>query len=143
MSSIWKKTLLNRYSIELAEYKQLRSRLEEIEKPKPQDPVQWTVQNRILKGEPFSFEDRPYLLPLYRDTSWRIIIKKSRQMEMTEWIVNWLLQNLLANPHTTAIYAAPRADQVSQFSRDRLRRWGHELSHNRPSSSNMSYNRMY
>jgi len=45
-------------------------------------------------------------------------------MEMTEWIVNWILQNLLANPFTTAIYTAPRADQVSQFSRDRLRRQG-------------------
>lgn len=45
-------------------------------------------------------------------------------MEMTEWIVNWLLQNLLANPYTTAIYTSPRADQVSIFSRDRLRRQG-------------------
>jgi hypothetical protein len=43
-------------------------------------------------------------------------------MEMTEWIVNWLLQNLLSNPFTVGIYTAPRMDQVSRFSRDRFRR---------------------
>jgi hypothetical protein len=41
---------------------------------------------------------------------------------MTEWIVNWLLHNLLTYPFTTAIYTAPRMDQVSRFSRDRFRR---------------------
>jgi len=86
------------------------------------DPVTWTRSMRTLKGEPFSFEDREYLLPLYRDTSPRIIIVKARQMEMTEWAVNWLLHNTLAHPFTTAIYTAPRMDQVSRFSQDRFRR---------------------
>jgi hypothetical protein len=43
-------------------------------------------------------------------------------MEMTEWIVNLLLNNLLSNPFTIGIYTAPRMDQVSRFSRDRFRR---------------------
>jgi len=43
-------------------------------------------------------------------------------MEMTEYLVNWLLYNLLTHPNTVGIYTAPRADQVSRFSRDRLRR---------------------
>lgn len=43
-------------------------------------------------------------------------------MEMTEWATNWLLHNLTIHPFTTAIYTAPRMDQVSRFSRDRFRR---------------------
>lgn len=88
----------------------------------PQDPVQWTREVRILKSEPFSFDNRPYLPFIYRDTAQRIVIVKSRQMEMTEWIVNWLLQNLNTHPFTTGIYTAPRMDQVSRFSRDRFRK---------------------
>lgn len=76
----------------------------------------------MLKGQEFSFQDRDYLLPIYRDTNPRIIIVKARQMEMTEWAVNWLLHKLIAQPFTTAIYTAPRMDQVSRFSQDRFRR---------------------
>ena len=36
--------------------------------------------------------------------------------------MNWLLQKATTNPHTVSVYAAPRMDQVSRFSRDRLRR---------------------
>jgi hypothetical protein len=76
----------------------------------------------VLKGQPFSFEDREYLLPIYRDRASRIVIVKARQLEMTEWAVNWLLHNLTTHPFTTAIYCAPRMDQVSRFSQDRFRR---------------------
>lgn len=86
------------------------------------DPVEWIKSNRILKGRPFNFQDREYLLPMYRDRHPRQIVVKARQMEMTERIVNWLLQRLTAHPHTTAIYTAPRQGQVSRFSRDRLRK---------------------
>jgi len=37
-------------------------------------------------------------------------------------LVNWLLFNLSKYSNTTALYTAPRADQVSRFSRDRIRR---------------------
>jgi hypothetical protein len=61
-------------------------------------------------------------LPIYRDEASRIIVVKARQMEMTEFAVNSLLHNLTAHPFTTAIYTAPRMDQVSRFSQDRFRR---------------------
>jgi len=86
-----------KYSIVYNELLRQESLLDALAKPKPTDPVAWTKQNRILKGERFSFEDRDYLLPLYRDSSHRIIIVKARQMEMTEWIVNWLLHKLVSN----------------------------------------------
>ena len=88
----------------------------------PDDPVEWTQNYRVLKGQPFTFHDREYLLSIYRDTSSRIVVTKARQMEMTEWAVNWLLHNLTSHPYTTAIYTAPRMDQVSRFSQDRFRR---------------------
>lgn len=88
----------------------------------PDDPVEWTQNYRVLKGSRFSFTDREYLLSIYRDTSSRIVVTKARQMEMTEWAVNWLLHNLTSHPFTTAIYTAPRMDQVSRFSQDRFRR---------------------
>jgi hypothetical protein len=87
-----------------------------------QDPVEWALRCRILKGAAFTFQDRDYLLPIYRDPHRRVVVAKARQMEMTEWIVNWLLYQLTTNPNTTAIYTAPRMDQVSRFSRDRLRK---------------------
>ena len=86
--------------------------------PLPQDPVQWTLRTRILKGKPFSFDQREHLLPIYRDTHPRIIVVKARQLEMTEWLVNWLIYKLTTYPFTTAVYTAPRMDQVSRFSQD-------------------------
>jgi len=91
-------------------------------KTKHGDLVKWTESNRILKGRSFNFRDREYLLPMYRDRHRRMVVVKARQMEMTEWIVNWLLCQLTTHAHTTAIYTAPRMDQVSRFSRDRFRK---------------------
>jgi hypothetical protein len=88
----------------------------------PKDPVEWTQNYRVLKGQPFSFQEREYLKPIYGDRASRVIIVKARQMEMTEWAVNWLLYNLTAYPFSVAIYTAPRMDQVSRFSQDRFRR---------------------
>ena len=122
MSFYLKSKIQDKISIGSSEVAKLKAEVEALAKPKPTDPVQWTKQNRILKGEPFSFAERDYLLPLYRDSSHRVIIVKSRQMEMTEWIVNWILHKLVTHPFTTAIYTAPRMDQVSRFSHDRFRK---------------------
>jgi len=105
-----------------SEFLELRSEIQALLDPVPVDPVKWVEENRILKGQPFSFRDRPYLHSIYWDNSSRIVITKARQMEMTEFIVNWLLYNLTSLPHTIGIYTAPRFDQVSRFSRDRIRR---------------------
>jgi hypothetical protein len=109
-------------SASLEDLAAIKAKLEAIRNPIPQDPVQWAEQFRVLKGEPFTFKDRDYLLPIYRDTSFRIVIVKARQLEMTEWAVNWILHNLTTHPFTIAIYTAPRMDQVSRFSQDRFRR---------------------
>jgi hypothetical protein len=113
--------MLEKYSKLIQDASELNEQLQRKSREET-DPVDWTKQFRILKGQPFSFKQRPYLLPIYRDKHPRIIVTKARQMEMTEWLVNWLLHNLTTYPFTTAIYTAPRMDQVSRFSRDRFRR---------------------
>lgn len=84
------------------------------------DPVSWTESRRILKGEPFSFEDRAYLLQPYRDDFPHLIFMKGRQVEMSEFSMNWLLRKLDQYPYTTGLHAFPRATQAQRFSKQRL-----------------------
>ena len=88
------------------------------------DPVLWSIQTRILKGEQLSFEDRDYLLQIYRDIAKVVLISKGRQTEFTEYLVNWLLFMLWLHPGTIAIYIASRGSQTSKFSNLRVKEWG-------------------
>lgn len=94
----------------------------------PDDIVQWVEQVRMIKGEKFSFEGRPYLPPIYRDSNKEIYIVKPRQMEITEFAVNWMLYHLTKNPSTVGLYLSDRQDHVSVFSKLRLRSWGIDQS---------------
>ena len=84
------------------------------------DPVSWIESRRILKGKPFSFENRDYLLQPYRDESKNLIFMKGRQVEMSEFSMNWLLHKLYAHPYTFGLHAFPRASQAQRFSKQRL-----------------------
>lgn len=84
------------------------------------DPVSWIQFNRILKGEPFSFEGRDYLLQPYRDDSQNLIFYKGRQVEMSEFSMNWLLEKLHRHPYTSGLHTFPRDNQCLKFSKQRL-----------------------
>lgn len=84
------------------------------------DPISWTEQNRTLKGKPFSFIGRDYLLQPYRDDYQDIIFYKGRQVEMSEFSMNWLLRKLYAHPYTAGLHAFPRDNQAHKFSKQRL-----------------------
>ena len=84
------------------------------------DPVAWTEYHRRLKGKPFSFNNRNYLLQPYRDNSKNLIFYKGRQVEMSEFSMNWLLRKLSAHPYTAGIRAMPRSKQAENFSKQRL-----------------------
>jgi hypothetical protein len=94
----------------------------------PSDIVEWVMKVRKIRGQEFSFKDREYLLPIYRDIQNDILIVKPRQMEITEYSVNWLLFNLTKNPGTVGLYLSDRQDHVSAFSKMRLRSWGIDQS---------------
>lgn len=84
------------------------------------DPVSWTETRRILKGQPFSFYNRDYLLQPYRDNYQDIIFMKGRQVEMSEFSMNWMLRKLDEHPYTSGLHAFPRANQALKFSKQRL-----------------------
>ena len=84
------------------------------------DSVSWTESRRMLKGKPFSFKNREYLLQPYRDEHKNIIFMKGRQVEMSEFSMNWLLRKLDAHPYTSGLHAFPRASQSQKFSKQRL-----------------------
>ena len=84
------------------------------------DPVSWIQKNRILKGKPFSFKNRDYLLQPCRDDYQNIIFMKGRQCEMSEFSMNWLLHKLDAHPYTVGLHTFPRAAQAQKFAKQRL-----------------------
>lgn len=94
-----------------------------------QDVVTWVTQVRRLRdGSQFTFENRDYLLPLYRDNADEIYIVKGRQTEITEYAENWLLFNLWRYPGAVGLYMSDNQDRVSVFSKLRLHEWGIEKS---------------
>ncbi|HEU5487779.1 MAG TPA: phage terminase large subunit family protein [Candidatus Nitrosotalea sp.] len=86
----------------------------------PSNKIEFVEKFRRLDGKPFSFQDRDYLKPIYLDNSREINIVKSRQMEITELALNWLLFNLLKHPYTTGLYMTDRYEHVKDFSVTRL-----------------------
>lgn len=84
------------------------------------DPVSWTESRRVLKGQPFSFKDRDYLMQIYRDDYPQTIIMKGRQVEMSEFSMNWLLHRLDKHEYTNGLHAFPRSQQAQRFSKLRV-----------------------
>lgn len=84
------------------------------------DPIAWTEQSRILKGAPFSFEGRPYLHQIYRDTARETYIVKGRQTELTESLVNLMMYNAERHPGTVSLYMSNTWDMAHVFSNLRV-----------------------
>jgi len=84
------------------------------------DSIAWIETNRTIKGRPFSFDKRNYLLDIYRDESRHLIIYKGRQVEMTEFAINWCLWKLWKHPYTAALHTFPRDKQVLRVSKQRI-----------------------
>lgn len=84
------------------------------------DIVTWTRQTRKIDGKPFIFENRQYLISLYRDLSKSIYLVKARQIEITEYSLNFILFNLTKNPGTVGLCMADTEDHVKVFSDYRL-----------------------
>lgn len=94
----------------------------------PADIVQWTNTVRRLKGQPFGFDNRPYLPPVYRDTADEVYIVKGRQTEITEYAENWLFYNLDRHAGSVGLYMSDNQDRVSVFSKLRVHSWGIDQS---------------
>jgi hypothetical protein len=64
------------------------------------------------------FDRRPWLKQLYHDESQYILLEKGRQMEASEWVVNWLFYHALKDPGKY-VYATASREKADIFSRDR------------------------
>jgi len=95
--------------------------------------IDWIAENRTIKGNPWSWiardttpygqtviKDFRYLIPIYLDDHDTIIIKKARQLALSEYIINKFMYLTSKFNHTTAIHVFPTESQAKTFSNVRL-----------------------
>lgn len=90
----------------------------------PSDFVEFAIRmpNPDTKQlEPFSFDNRKYLLPIYNSTNKKLLLKFGRQSEKSTTLGNRLLTFSAIQPSFTSLYVAPTNLQAKVFSNDRLR----------------------
>jgi hypothetical protein len=93
-----------------------------------------------LDGRPFRLTNRPYLDDLYKCEARRIVIRASRQVEKSTFLVNVTLRHAVRFPGTKILFVCPRKEQARLFSKVRLAGAVHESpllqqllwSHQRP-----------
>lgn len=72
-------------------------------------------------NKPEKGEYREYLFDIYRDEHPRIIIVTGRQVEKSTMARNKILADMNTNEGLTALYTAPRHEQVARFSAERVK----------------------
>ncbi len=82
----------------------------------------------VLNRKPMSFEDRPYLPPIYGADRGNLVIRASRQVEKSTFLANTIIHTACRSPDASILFVAPRFDQTRTFSHDRL----HPLLQNSP-----------
>ena len=95
--------------------------------------IDWINENRAIRGKPWQWvstttteygrtvtKDFRYLIPIYLDQHRDVIIKKSRQMAISEYGINWIMNLLDRHDHTTALHVFPKESQAKAFSNLRL-----------------------
>lgn len=77
--------------------------------------------------QPFRFdkpdkkEYRNYLFDIYREKHPRVVVVTGRQVEKSTMCRNKILADMCTNEGLTALYTAPRQEQVSRFSSERVK----------------------
>lgn len=90
-------------------------------------PSLWALKNRYIKGTPITFvsskdpyKHRPWQVDILNDTHPNKVIRKSRQLGLSETGVNEVIWFLDAHPNTKAMYTFPRKEQMEDFSNTRI-----------------------
>lgn len=79
-----------------------------------------------LDGKPFSVAAVPYMIPIINCGAEKMILMTGRQVGKSTTLSATILTEQTAIPHYRTLYVAPRGDQVTQFSGDRL---AHMITH--------------
>jgi hypothetical protein len=73
-----------------------------------------------LKNEPIQFNGRPYLAAIYGSEARNLVVRASRQVEKTTFVVNTIVYELCKNPGTQILLVTPRQEQARVLARSRL-----------------------
>lgn len=91
------------------------------------DPVLWALRHRSIKGNPITFtsnksplKHRPWQIDILRDIHPNKVIRKSRQLGLSEMGVTECIWFLDTHPNTKAMYTFPRKEQAEDFSNTRI-----------------------
>ncbi len=75
-----------------------------------------------LNKKPISFAGRPYLIEPYSATTRRLVIRASRQVEKSTFLVTTISHAAVLRPGVHILFVCPRQEQAQVFSRSRLLR---------------------
>jgi hypothetical protein len=73
-----------------------------------------------LRGKPISFDGRPYLARLYESQASRFVIRASRQVEKSTFLINSIIYLSVVCPGVHIVCVFPRQEQAHVFSQSRL-----------------------
>jgi hypothetical protein len=85
------------------------------------DRFEFTCNFVHLRGKPISFDGRPYLKQVYESESPRLVIRASRQVEKSTFLVNSIIYFAVSQPGIHIACVFPRQEQARVFSQSRLR----------------------
>lgn len=73
-----------------------------------------------LRGKPISFVERAYLHAPYHSEARRLVIRASRQVEKSTFLVNTMVHLAMFRPRSHILFVCPRKEQAQVFSKSRL-----------------------
>jgi hypothetical protein len=91
------------------------------------DPVLYILANRRLKDNPITFmsdksplKHRPWQIDILRDQHPDKVVRKSRQLGLSEMAVSEFVWFLDTHPMTSGMYTFPRKEQLEDYSNTRI-----------------------
>lgn len=73
-----------------------------------------------LERKPISFAGRPYLPAVYASNARNLVVRASRQVEKSTFLVNTIVYEACVRPGISMLFVTPRMEQVRTFSHARL-----------------------
>jgi hypothetical protein len=90
-------------------------------------PALYALKHRYIKGRPMTFmsnknpiKHRPWQIDILNDQHPDKIVRKSRQLGLSEMAITEFLWFLDTHPNTKAMYTFPRKEQMEDFSNTRI-----------------------
>lgn len=90
-------------------------------------PALWALRHRYIKGAPMTFfsnknplKHRPWQIDILQDQHPDKVVRKSRQLGLSEMAVTEFIWFLDTHPNVSSMYTFPRKEQMEDFSNTRI-----------------------